>query len=520
MNLEAIDGPYALSARVAVDNGPWLAIGLGSTDLLKNDTGPWMLLSAKGRVTALAQDEDGERITVGSAEVAGPQTLRMVYDPKSRVVTYFVGDQKLGEHPYAQAPDLTRAGMMAKGGTSAQVDDFALVAGGGLADASGSQDDDEFVIGMMDVNTDAESFRHVADMGITHVQKYAFGASTAEKDVAEDLAWLYLAEAYGLKAVPYMYVRKWAQPDTENGLEQFKQLIRRYKEIDAVDMWWLIDEPPRYDLTVEDLRPFYNFVKMETPDKPVLMSTMWKQGWWKFMDITDVFLNFYYRVREKPFPEEPLVTTARLHAKAVGTGTPHMPILQSFSYASMREDPEKYRHPNLTEMRYYHFSTLPQGIEGVWYYSHKRGMQVSPDEWFNATFRKSVEELVSFVEAVENPSEPRTLHDRTDNQTPYFSGTEAPARYAAVWSERGGGEARYLVLTNNAPEAQRIELEFDLPEDARIKPWGLTRDVQPDYEQGKLALDARPWESFVFVIRPPQAPAKAKTPSNASTNPE
>jgi len=113
-------------------SGDWIGVGLGDTDFVKDDVGPWMLLNSNGAVTAFAQDDSGARTSVGSGTFTTSETLKITYDFSTETAEYFVGTTSLGSFDYDAdgtnfVPNIDRVGLFSKSGSPAMADNLRVV---------------------------------------------------------------------------------------------------------------------------------------------------------------------------------------------------------------------------------------------------------------------------------------------------------------------------------------------------------------------------------------------------------
>ncbi len=356
----------------------------------------------------------------------------------------------------------------------------------GCAAAAGFK---EFPIGVYsaDINSDA-SMQAIKKAGFNTVQSY----SCSDKDYQ---TLLDTAQRNGLK-VMFNLDRKWVTEP--GGVEKMRETVRKFKDHPALSFWYLYDEPAG-KITPEVLRPFYEMLRKETPDIPVAIVNCWDETWDQYSDVLDIQMVDLYPVRDQAFPSAPVQQFTTLVKNAVALGKPVMAVPQLMSWKSFTSqlkdyDAEKFRYPNVAEMRYMMFGSMTYGVCGFFGFSYYHAMRTSGNpKWWETDCAKVFNEVKEFAAAVNTPGKP-VIFKRADDSN----------QRAAYWQGEDGG---YLVLVNAWPlENSRpgcwLENYFD--RDYELIPWGSTREVKASLVKNRIKVDgpAQPWEVFIWKMKP------------------
>lgn len=171
-----------------------------------------------------------------------------------------------------------------------------------------------------------------------------------------------------------------------------------------------------------------------------------------------------------------------------------MPVLQCMNWKVFGEagskrakDPTKLRYPNATELHYWAYSSLAQGVRGLFWWSYTRSVQGGYG-WINSEFKTAMIEVRQFVDMVAPAHKPER-----------FPTTEDEAVYMALWKRPAG---TFLVLANGQPIARQISRGSEglLPTEAKLTPWGHTRASDAAVTEGRLSVSAKPWETFIWKV--------------------
>lgn len=351
---------------------------------------------------------------------------------------------------------------------------------------------DEFPLGMYSVDSPA-AMAQVAEMGIGYVHTYAGGRATTAEALARDRAYLDAAAAAGLKVMYNLNGPTWLKhPD---GVNEMLKLVEAFKSHPALGFWYLYDEPDGA-YTADQLRPYYEAVKRATPDIPVAVCTAWSARWQAHVSVLDLLLTDIYPVTGLPFPEAKLDHVTKFTQSALGLGKPVIPVNQCFNWKALAGKDETYRgcptstlrYPNTTELRYWCYGGLCQGVRGMFWWSYYRSVQGGYG-WLKGGFASTLREFAEFTRAVAPAHRPESFERARDDDA-----------LLALWSRPGGD---YLVLVNAWPLARSLSrgLEGRLTE-AALTPWGSTRAAAARIENGRLSVDRiEPWEALVWKVQ-------------------
>jgi hypothetical protein len=240
--------------------------------------------------------------------------------------------------------------------------------------------DTSYPLVLLGVPPTEEDFQRMAEMGFNATLYYGFwfaGDPASSKSMEGIQAYLDLAQKHGLKVG--FQLDGWRRvPREQLGLEQVRKIVRRFKDHPALGFWYLYDEPnilvsrekklgylKRISLkaypkllegskkalakltkeqkamleertTPQELLPFYQAVKRESPGVPVCVTVTSDTTTWRGYEKTyDLFAFDSYPVFGLPFPRSDLRTVTDLNQRALRMGKPVLPILQVFNWNTL-----------------------------------------------------------------------------------------------------------------------------------------------------------------------------------------
>ncbi|NLF19544.1 MAG: hypothetical protein GX595_20130 [Lentisphaerae bacterium] len=360
----------------------------------------------------------------------------------------------------------------------------------------------EFPIGMFSVDN-PRAMEQVAAMGVSYIHTYGSARSASPEDLARDRAYLDAAQAHGLRVMFNLNGRRYVGQD--GGMEAFRQVVTAVKDHPALGFWYLYDEPDGKH-TVDDLRPFYAFLKETTPAIPVAIASAWSKGWYGFQDVLDILMIDIYPVQHLPFPQSKLNTMTTFTDGALRRGKPVMPINQCMNWKVLAGDATEYRgsptaelrYPSAEELRYWCYSGLAQGVRGMFWWSYYRSVQGDP-RWIRETFGPVVREFAEFTREIAPAHEAVRFERAADTNL-----------IMALWRRDA---ASYLVLVNAWPTPQTVSRWMeDRIAAARLTEWGSTRKVGATLSGGQLKVGVmEPWEALAWCLDEVEiGPAPAK----------
>ena len=338
--------------------------------------------------------------------------------------------------------------------------------------------------------------RQVKEMGVTYIHTYGMGRDSSPEGIEKDLAYMDLAHKHGLKVMAYLNGRKWLGA---RGLLDVQRIADALKDHPALGFWLLYDEPSGTH-SVTDLKPYYWLLKHEAPEVPVALVEAWKKDWYLYTEVCDILQLDTYPVRDEPFPAAPLGIVTEVIGRGVTLpGANIMPVLQCMNWkafaaeqmATRGHDPDKLRYPNPEELRYWSYSSLAQGVRGLFWWSYYRSVQGGYG-WINSQFKETMLQVREFVDLVSPAHEAERFIYAQDEDV-----------FMALWRRDIG---TYLVLANGQPIARNIRRGTEgLLSEAVLEPWGHTRDTEISVTGGVIAVHAEPWETFVWRVTEPAA---------------
>jgi len=353
---------------------------------------------------------------------------------------------------------------------------------------------DEFPIGMYSVDNEG-GMKQVKTMGVGYVHTYGMGSASSPEAIEKYRAYMDLAQKHGLKVMAHLDGRRWAG---SHGLMEMHKIVMALKDHPALGFWMLYDEPSGKH-SVTDLKPYYWLLKYETPDVPVAIVEAWTKDWYRYTEVCDILQLDHYPVRDEAFPGSPLRNVTEFVGRGVKLeGANIMPVVQCMNWKVMGDyiakrvdDVSKLRYPNKTEIFYWSYSSLAQGVRGLFWWSYYRSVQGGYG-WINSQFKEAMLEVREFTELVSPAHKPEIFEYAPDGNV-----------YMATWRRPGGN---YLVAANGRPTARKIRrgTEGLIADGATLEPWGHTRAAEVSINDGALTVDAEPWETFVWRFTEPE----------------
>jgi hypothetical protein len=353
---------------------------------------------------------------------------------------------------------------------------------------------DMFPLTMMGTNRIATDIAQVSDLGVGLCQSYSIVNMTASISniISGANEYLDMAQSNGLMVMFDLNISNaLGQPD---GLSKATQLVQAIKDHPALGFWYLYDEPEIHGVTANDLLPYYNMLKTETPVIPVAISHCWCDGRYDYANVEDIFMVGTYPVHEGAFPGAPLDNVTDLLREVMSsTSDEVMVIPQAFNYFP-NYDPTcpSCRFPTAEELRYWAYASMIQGSRGLVWWSYGAAMWTgSPDgvAWVRGPFSTVSNELATFVDAVEPAHGVNMILDGTVGDNELFMG---------IWDSSG---RKWVVLTNN--QAVEREVTVDTAGQisfGRLVSWGLSDNASPYIDGGQFSVNLGPWETIIWKV--------------------
>lgn len=358
---------------------------------------------------------------------------------------------------------------------------------------------DKFPMIMYGVSATERNFENVRAMGIDYVHVYGLAAVPLTDDVFARIdKYLDLADKYNLKVV---FDLNGNIRIPKNMLDEMRQIVRKYKNHPAMGMWYLADEPDNKNIPPKDFLSYYKMIKSESPNIPVAMCHAWTKNWYRYNNVQDILMHDLYPITGIEFPNAKLKNQTDFTRAAVAQakGKPAIPVLQFFSVRSLanakatnfRGYPiNKLRYPNLEELRYFCFSALSQGAEGLAFYSYARSVMIDPN-WskrVGGTVLNEVKELTNIIK-----------NDRLSHQI--IADYKKDGYMLSTWSNE---KEKFIILINTSNKTRSIAFQaVNGAADVNIYTrWGKTRDISMFSNNNKLTIkDAQPWEVFIWNVK-------------------
>jgi hypothetical protein len=357
-----------------------------------------------------------------------------------------------------------------------------------LANANQQPIKHEFPIGVFAAPTD--SFEFLQSIGVNYVHKYGMGKFPKKLDAVKQ--YLDAAQKHQLKVMFDLDGRYWLKQP--KGLEQLKIVVERFKSHPALGFWQLADEPSaKTGSSVAQLMPYYKMLKNEAKDIPVAIVTNWIKDWYRYTAVLDYHMVDLYPVKDQPFPHSKLDSFSKFVSSAVSIGKPVIPVAQMITWKSFSTQSHvknlkinKFHYPNQAELRYFCYSSLAQGVKGLFFFSYARALQIDP-AWVKNDFATVISDVRKFVKNVAPANQPTTKSFNKKDKI-----------FTASWVR---ADVEWLVLVNAKAKVATLVHSIKNPGAAAITPWGASRKlniVVPDDASIKLQLE--PWEVVILKI--------------------
>jgi len=360
----------------------------------------------------------------------------------------------------------------------------------GTSHGSSPFKDEKFPIVMYAVPATDENFSRMRDMGISYVHVYGLTAVPVNQQSFENIQhYLDLAQKYGLK-VMFDLNGKRLVPD---GLEEMRSVVRRFKDHPAIGFWYLFDEPDNHNITVAQLKPFYDMVKQEDPAKPVAVCHAWTANWHRFKDIQDILVHDIYPVTGAPFPQAKLDIQTKFTRGALKLNPTVIPALQFFNWQSIAKPGEatlrnypvgELRYPNAQEFRYLIFSTLAQGARGLAFYSFLRAEMTDPN-WATQIAAPVLRDVREFADII-HQADSSTVYDE-DN---------------IIFTRWQVGAKEYVALVNVSNASRELGSHPALQplKTSKLTAWKSNRTGLLRNQDGNLTIAMEPWEIGIWEV--------------------
>jgi Putative metal-binding motif len=367
--------------------------------------------------------------------------------------------------------------------------DSALLTGDGSCDAY------QFTFGYFSVE-EAEDIADVAALGINRVHSYGFGAWPGD-DIDAEIAWAqaYLDEAQMLDVMVLGDLNGawWVYYD---GLpDDFQAFAAGVADHPALAAWYLVDEPESFGFSRDAVMTYGETLDALALDLPVAASHCSCDGWADYPDMADIQIPDNYVVFDDAVPaadaHEPPAFAAQVKAHYADSAVE--PILQGFNYAvysSSNPDayPEDSRFPTTDELRFWAYSDLSLGIDGLWWWSWYRANEhAGGPAWVADTFAPVLAELVAFTEEALPAGHPVQVSGAPSGET---------HTYLSYWPRP---HATLVVATNGSSDARTLDIDLGLDfAAAELSGWDDTSAVTLD-GVGRANVEAEPYQVFVWV---------------------
>lgn len=380
-----------------------------------------------------------------------------------------------------------------------------------------AKSNNDFPMVMFDVPFGNENFSKVKSMGFNYVHVYALTTGkydSPRKKIIQD--YLDMAKKHNMKVMLDLggtYLMK--TDSTGQIFADFKQLVKDFQHHPAVGMWYLFDEPEWHSsANPQKIKKYYAFLKVQSPDIPVTICFSTKTNrneplkhmWKDFVNETDIIAFDTYPVYGQKFPDARLTNVTYFTTEVQKEGKPVMPTLQMFNWRTIPgvvkkakagtyhikvagNDPAVWRYPNSDELRYWCFSSLVQGVQGLMFYSYRHSgfVEFADPDWMDKSLIKVMKETNDFIGLVKGESYAREIIQ-----------SENANVLSAIWKN---GSKSILVVTNQSADKQLV---CDKQVLAYLKKnsgkWGLSRNIKMSKVGAKQCLELAPWEVMVVKI--------------------
>lgn len=337
------------------------------------------------------------------------------------------------------------------------------------------------------------TFKFLKSLGINYVQSYVTGRNTPKNDKTTQ-KFLDLATEYDFKVMFHLHARIWAHK--ENGVEELRKLVRRFKDHPAIGFWHVYDEP-RIEV-LPKLKKIYAMLKEEAPNIPVTIVAAQRKKWYKLREAVDVLLIDRYPIKEKPFPESNAGSLTNFTIKAIKwIKKPIIPVMQAFNQEMFDKkkniDVSNYRFPNKDEVRYWAFSSLSMGVGGLFYYSYYNARYKNKNgaQWYKDVLGEVIKETRNFIAQTDTKHKPtKKIYLEEQNLI------------LGIWR---GKQKSYIVISNYSKEentVKQINLKAPIKNTNTIVSWGNSRQVTAKINARKLTINEKlkPWEVIILKV--------------------
>jgi hypothetical protein len=362
-----------------------------------------------------------------------------------------------------------------------------LLSSSAIATIAQSKPAAKFPLGVFAAPT--ASFPFLESIGINYVHKYGLGKYIKKLDQVK--LYLDAAQKHHLKVMFHLSGSFWLKQP--NGLKQMQLIVERFKNHPALGFWLLYDEPSiKRGSSVKKLMPYYKMLKSSSPNIPVGIVTNWIAEWREYTTVLDYHLVDMYPVRDQPFPNSNLQYFSKFTAQALALNKPVIAIAQMINWKSFSNqahvkdlDKNKFRYPTTAELRYFCYSSLAQGISGLFFFSYLRSLEHS-DNWTQTVFADVIRDFSKFTKAIGN------------NRPQINKFAQDANLFMARWVNKNG---EWIVLVNDWPLERDIDLWTEgKVADARLLPLGATRKLAMTVKNNKIKLRMKPWEVFIWQV--------------------
>ncbi|MFA4868564.1 MAG: sialate O-acetylesterase [Pedobacter sp.] len=380
-----------------------------------------------------------------------------------------------------------------------------------------SKSSHDFPLVMFDVPFGNENFSKVRSMGFNYVHVYALTTGkydSPRKKIIQD--YLDLAKKHNMKVMLDLGGTYLMKKDSAGQIfADFKQLIKDFQHHPAVGMWYLFDEPEWHSVAnPQKIKKYYAFLKAQSPDIPVTICFSTKTNrndplkyvWKDFVNETDIIAFDTYPVYGQKFPEARLTNVTDFTAEVQKEKKPVMPTLQMFNWRTIPgvvakakagtyhikvagKDPTVWRYPNSEELRYWCFSSLVQGVQGLMFYSyrHSGSVEFADPDWMDKNLIKVMKETTDFIGLVKGGSYVQEIIQSENTNV-----------LSAIWKN---GSKSMLVITNQSSAKQVVcDKQVLTYLKTNSSKWGLSRNINMSKVGMKQCLELAPWEVMVVKI--------------------
>lgn len=341
-----------------------------------------------------------------------------------------------------------------------------------------------------------KSFQEVKSLGINYVHLYGLSRNSPSQSGFEKIKnYLDLANKYGLKVMLDLDGNELIKG---NNVKKMQDIVEAFKYHPALGYWYLSDEPDNKGITSSQLLPYYQMIKKESPNIPIVVCHAWTKNWYKFNNVQDIILHDIYPVTGETFPNSKLNHQTDFTFAAINSskGKHVIPVLQFFNWKSGVNSKSqktlkgfsvnKLRYPTFEEFRFLCFSTIAQGVNGLAFYSFARNKMINSN-WINEVASPILKEVVTFTNKVKG--EKMQFKDLSNKNSGF------------ILSEWSNGSAKVYILVNST----NTKKSFDIYKIAGIKPSNLTliqnlnqRNANLNIQGNSIIADVKPWEVLIF----------------------